>query len=627
MKRKWLLVCTALLLIFSLSGCVELPDGFTINFGGSSTAETDSTGLAQLQQEIADNGSAGVAFIGYVDDESNKEDLYSDLADSKTGKKYSFLADAPLVLTEGQELYAIVPPNEKGAVRIYSSAITEDGEYTDDLKSPLFTGKPGEAVLVRCNLSELYSNVLIAVSSGSGSIEFRPSLSMEDGRFVKTEGVYDFTVYQGNSSSLEAGGSMTQDTSLAALQEEISQNANIGAAFISYVPYEGTEEDMYDALAISETGQKYPFLADAPLLLAEGQELYAVVPPNDEWSVTVYPVNITQGGTFEDDLNAPLFEGKPGEPVLVRCNVSVYPDVLVIVSDGFATVEFRPVLSMENGQMDAPGEVYDFSVYADAGSGFGNTGYDDTGYGDTTEDLGLKALREEILQNGSFGVAFIDYVAYDSTGEPLYSCLESSATGQKYPFLSDATLCTADGQELYVIVPQAGERVVIYNSTMNENAELVDDMSAPLFEGEPGEIVLLRCNVSEIYSNVLVLIMDEFGVQEFRPAISGEDGEIAESAGMYDFTVYEPYIPSENSFLEDMDYLCTFDEIQDWMKQGMKVLYTGETVEIDGNTCNLFAVGTDHEDQFVSEFHYAVCGDYVYSYDVISDTWNMLGAG
>ena len=626
MKRKWLLFCTAILLIFSLSGCVELPDGFSIKFGSSSTSEMDSTGLAQLQEEISGNGSAGIAFIGYVDAESTEADMYDCLADSKTGKKYSFLAEAPLVLTEGQELYAVVPLNEKGAVRIYPSAVDENGDYTDDLKSPLFTGKPGEAVLVRCNLSELYSNVLIAVTDGSSAIEFRPSLSMEDGRFAQTEGVYDFSVYEGASGDTVPGITV-ENPGLTKLREEINQNANIGAAFISYVPYEGTEEDVYNALSFSETGQEYPFLADAPLLLAEGQELYAIVPPNDEWSVTVYPVNITQGGTFEDDLSAPLFEGKPGEPVLVRCNVSVYPDVLVVVSDGFASVEFRPLLSMADGQMDPPGEVYDFSVYADAGSGFGDTGYDDTGYGDTAEDPGLKALREEILQNGSFGVAFIDYVAYDSTGEPLYSCLEYSATGQKYPFLSDATLCTADGQELYVIVPQAGERVVIYNSTMNENGEYVDDMSAPRFEGDPGRVVLLRCNVSEIYSNVLVLIKDDFGVHEFRPAISGEDGEIAESAGMYDFTVYEPYDPSENSFLEDMDYLCTFDEIQDWMKQGMKVLYTGETVEIDGDTCNLFAVGTDHEDQFVTEFHYAVCGEYVYSYDVISDTWNMLAAG
>ena len=70
--------------------------------------------------------------------------------------------------------------------------------------------------------------------------------------------------------------------------------------------------------------------------------------------------------------------------------------------------------------------------------------------GAESNDISLDALREEILQNGTFGAAFIGYVGYDSTGADLYDYLEYSATGQTYPFLSDATLCMAEGQELYV---------------------------------------------------------------------------------------------------------------------------------------------------------------------------------
>ena len=185
----------------------------------------------------------------------------------------------------------------------------------------------------------------------------------------------------------------------------------------------------------------------------------------------------------------------------------------------------------------------------------------------------------------------------------------------------------AEGQELYVIVPQAGEQVKIYSSTINENGEYVDDMSDPLLEGGPGEIVLLRCNVSEIYSDVRVVIVDGFGAHEFRPFISGRDGKIVECVGLYDFSVYEPYDPGEYGFEEEMDYLCTFDEVKEAMKRGMRVLYTGQTIDIDGNTCKLFSVGTDHEEQFVDEFHYAVCGDLVYSYDVVNDIWTPLGMG
>ena len=67
--------------------------------------------------------------------------------------------------------------------------------------------------------------------------------------------------------------------------------------------------------------------------------------------------------------------------------------------------------------------VYDFSVYEEGGSIIES---DD----EMLENPGLKALREEILQNGTFGAAFIGYVGYDSTGADLYDYLEYSATGQ-----------------------------------------------------------------------------------------------------------------------------------------------------------------------------------------------------
>ena len=55
------------------------------------------------------------------------------------------MSEAACYMADGQELYAIVPPNEKGRVTVYPSDITENGEYADDKSHPLFEGKPGEA--------------------------------------------------------------------------------------------------------------------------------------------------------------------------------------------------------------------------------------------------------------------------------------------------------------------------------------------------------------------------------------------------------------------------------------------------------------------------------------------------
>lgn len=203
MKKTALLLCAVILLVCSLCGCVNSPGknpGGDKTPGGSTVKDPDGTNaedptLAVLQQKINYHGKgAGVAFIGYVDSESSEVDLRAYVAGSETGKEYPSLSRASLYMAEGQELYAIIPPNDKGTIIVYPSMITEDGEYADDKSNPLCIGKPGEPLLLRCNLSEIYSNVLITATDGGGAIDFRPSLSMENGHLQEIAGVYDFSL-------------------------------------------------------------------------------------------------------------------------------------------------------------------------------------------------------------------------------------------------------------------------------------------------------------------------------------------------------------------------------------------------------------------------------------------------
>lgn len=39
-------------------------------------------------------------------------------------------------------------------------------------------------IVLRCNFSEIYSNVLISVTDGGGAMEFRPSISLKDGHLT-----------------------------------------------------------------------------------------------------------------------------------------------------------------------------------------------------------------------------------------------------------------------------------------------------------------------------------------------------------------------------------------------------------------------------------------------------------
>ncbi|MBM6830385.1 hypothetical protein H9X85_12210 [Anaerotignum lactatifermentans] len=101
-------------------------------------------------------------------------------------------------------------------------------------------------------------------------------------------------------------------------------------------------------------------------------------------------------------------------------------------------------------------------------------------------------------------------------------------------------------------------------------------------------------------------------------------------------TAMEPYIYGEYDDGYDMEMteeeaatiLSGFTEVQFYLNQGMSMFFDGDIEVISGETCIVIALGTNHSDYFVRELYYAVSPyGTVYSYDVITDTWNLLGLG
>lgn len=196
------------------------PSGLEDQADGEEIIPLEELSLEMLQEEIIQNGcSAGIAFIGYVDSQSTEADLREYVAYSYVGGKRFFLQDADLVMTEGQELYAVVPPTPQGTVAVYASSINDMGEYVDG-STPLYTGDPGEAVIVLCNISEIYSNVLFSVTDGFGAVMFRPGLSGDDGHVVTEPGVYDFSIYVDEADQ----------ATIQRAQEKLMQLADVSAA-------------------------------------------------------------------------------------------------------------------------------------------------------------------------------------------------------------------------------------------------------------------------------------------------------------------------------------------------------------------------------------------------------------
>ena len=242
------------------------------------------------------------------------------------------------------------------------------------------------------------------------------------------------------------------------------------------------------------------------------------------------------------------------------------------------------------------------------------------------EELSLELLQDEIMQSGNkVGLAFLGYVDSQSSEVDLRDYIMYSDAGSKYPFLLMSGLLMVEGQELYVIVPpDETTSITVYASGVNEWGEYVDDTSMPLGENWPGEPLLLQCNLSEIYSNVLIVVNDGSETIAFRPSLSMEDGHLVEIPGAYDFSIY-PNVPDESDVSSAMDRLVQLEEIDAAMKRGMKLLYTGDVQMVAGQNCLLFALGTDTGDQFVREFYYAVSDNYIFTYDAVNDMWYTNG--
>ena len=247
----------------------------------------------------------------------------------------------------------------------------------------------------------------------------------------------------------------------------------------------------------------------------------------------------------------------------------------------------------------------------------------------TANDSSLSQLRNTVeAEDCKVGVAFIGYLNEHLTKGEILDFVKKSACGKKYDFLCETSaqnIVDAYGYELFAIVPKSEKgTVTIYEAEITEDGEYRDLRDRVLYKGKPGEPVILKCNISEVYSNVLVVSVENNEITEFRPSLSMMDGRLASAQGCYDFSVYDNKYDAE---LNARERLCQTDEIQYYLSKDMTLVYMDEIRDVNGYDCMIFAVGTENGDQFVREQLYAVSDDQIFSYNVQNDEWQVLGLG
>lgn len=167
-----------------------------VNVGTDNPKKEESV-LTRLRDNMktCDCG-VGIAFLGYVDTCGNGEEIKEYVEGCAVAEEYPFLTTCEPVVYEGEELYAFVTAEKDDVITIYPAGFTEEGEYKDDKDTVIYQGNPGESVILRCNLSEIFANVLITVTNGDKNLEFHPMLSMKDGSVALEEGCYDFSIME-----------------------------------------------------------------------------------------------------------------------------------------------------------------------------------------------------------------------------------------------------------------------------------------------------------------------------------------------------------------------------------------------------------------------------------------------
>ncbi len=250
------------------------------------------------------------------------------------------------------------------------------------------------------------------------------------------------------------------------------------------------------------------------------------------------------------------------------------------------------------------------------------------------KDTDLSKLQKTILDNKeAVGIAYIGYVGHEANEKEVLNFVKNSQYADKYDFLCESPLVNAGGAELYaVVIADVKYSASVYRAEITDNGEysVKTDDALYNYSGNGIDYFLLRCNESEIHSNVSLYFKkgnDSFSV---FPMLSGMDGHLV-AEKFYDFSVYTDYVnnsePEDRNVEIAREILSESQEVQYYINKGMSVQYTGEIREIDGRPCWIFALGTDRDDQFVRERYYGVCDNLIYFYDTLNDKWEVLGRG
>ncbi|MBQ0027318.1 MAG: hypothetical protein KBS96_01825 [Lachnospiraceae bacterium] len=164
--------------------------------------------------------------------------------------------------------------------------------------------------------------------------------------------------------------------------------------------------------------------------------------------------------------------------------------------------------------------------------------------GELAKESLVKFRQDAKDQKGELAVAYLGNAGKYADKMLMTLLDEASDEYSDLAFVSSADRLTCvkqPGEEVYMLVPvHENYTIAVYEQLWGEDTpDGMPKRGKLLYQAEPGEIVLVRGNQSDIVSNIEVSL-EMFGKEMiYHPELSLENGRLNTSQGIVDFTIYE----------------------------------------------------------------------------------------
>ncbi|MGN0689297.1 MAG: hypothetical protein ACI4KH_02630 [Oscillospiraceae bacterium] len=101
------------------------------------------------------------------------------------------------VETDGGEVYCIIPKDKNATVTVNELVFDDTSETFYRIDKVLYSSEKGEPILIRGNISDIFSNIQVVVTDSGNSVTYSPCLSLENGELLIADEqknyIYNFT--------------------------------------------------------------------------------------------------------------------------------------------------------------------------------------------------------------------------------------------------------------------------------------------------------------------------------------------------------------------------------------------------------------------------------------------------